>query len=80
MHMHHLCEVKKQALPLPTPRGPTQGLAERHAFGLSDVGPPLPLLASLPPPAPAQGLGGASLVALDFQQRVPSGPAGERGL
>ena len=41
MQIQYLFEVKKQALHFPTPRVQTQGIAERQALGLYDVGPHL---------------------------------------
>src|ERR1700756_4248649 len=80
MQIQHLFEIKKQALHLPTPRVQTQGIAERQALGLYDVGQHLPPLASLAPPEPAQSLGGDILCAFDLTQRVPSCPPGDTGL
>src|ERR1044071_913907 len=80
MQIQHLFEVKKQALHFPTPRVQTQGIAERQALGLYDVGQHLPPLASLAPPEPAQGLGGDILVAFDLNQCVPSCPSGDISL
>src|SRR5262249_2058456 len=58
----------------------TQGIANRQALGLDDVGQPLPTLASFAPPEPAPGLGGNSLFAFDLNQCVPSCPSGDISL
>src|SRR5262245_2536607 len=80
MQIQHLFEVKKQALHFPTPRVQTQGIMDRQALGLYDVGQHLPPVASLAPPEPAQGLGGHILFAFDLNQCVPRCPSGDISL
>src|SRR5262249_10049430 len=80
MQIQHLFEVKKQALHFPTPRVQTQGIADRQALGLYDVGQHFPTLASFAPPDPAQSLGGNILFAFDLNQCVPSRPSGNISL
>src|SRR5215510_3215704 len=80
MQMQHLFEVKKQALHFPTPRVQPQGIADRQALGLYDVGQHLPTLASLAPSDRAQSLGGNILFAFDLNQCVPGCPLSDRGL
>src|SRR5262245_46997840 len=80
MQIQHLFEVKKQALDFPAPRLQAQGIADRQLLRLYDVGQYLQAFASLAPPEPAQGLGGAIRFAFDLNQRVPGAPPSDTGL